>query len=328
MYASSRLASPAYAIGLVVLVLSTGGLLASVVLCDRPAQGASTGVLVWWGTICLVSVFNVWGWKASAVALSRRKADIDPELYKFQRWQLFLSAAFVLGCAFRSFLPRADVQRIGLFDSWLSSVMVGRSVATVAELCFAAQWALVLNRIACRVGSRFWEIISWSLVPLILVAELCSWWAVLSTCYLGNTIEESIWALSALIVSVSFLTMRSRCPASYRPLLCGVAVLGVTYVLFMVAVDIPMYASRWLADEASGRAYLSLTDGLWDLGARRVVTFAWEDWRSEIPWMTLYFSVGVWCSLALVHVSGWNSQHVHQNYEPASIRTRRKHGRL
>src|SRR5262245_39043185 len=50
---------------------------------------------------------------------------------------LLLSAGYVFGCAFRSFLPRADVQRICLFDTWLSSITVGRSVATVAEVCFA-----------------------------------------------------------------------------------------------------------------------------------------------------------------------------------------------
>src|SRR4029450_2038129 len=42
---------------------------------------------------------------------------------------LFLCAAYVFGCAFRSFLPRADVQRICLFDTWLSSVLIARSVA-------------------------------------------------------------------------------------------------------------------------------------------------------------------------------------------------------
>jgi hypothetical protein len=27
---------------------------------------------------------------------------------------------------------------------------------------------------------------------------------------------------------------------------------------------------------------------------------AWEIWREEVPWMTLYFSIGVWPSLAMV----------------------------
>ena len=61
---------------------------------------------------------------------------------------LFLSAAYVFGCAFRSVLPRGDVQRICLFDTWLSQPsLVGRSVATVAEICFIIQWALVLRQL-------------------------------------------------------------------------------------------------------------------------------------------------------------------------------------
>jgi hypothetical protein len=62
-----------------------------------------------------------------------------------------------------------------------------------------------------------------------------------------------------------------------------------------------MYVSRWLADEASGRTYLSLSQGIEDVGSRWIVTFKWEDWQTEIPWMSLYFSLGVWCSIALVH---------------------------
>ena len=110
---------------------------------------------------------------------------------------------FVFGCAFRSLLPRADVQRLGLIDIWLSSVLVGRSVATAAELCFMAQLALLLHSAAKAVGSRFGVAFSWVLVPLIAVAEICSWSAVLTTCYLGNVAEESIWALSAALLLVA-----------------------------------------------------------------------------------------------------------------------------
>jgi hypothetical protein len=69
-----------------------------------------------------------------------------------------------------------------------------------------------------------------------------------------------------------------------------------------------MYSGRWLADEATGKAYLSLGQGLWDAGSRWTVTYSWEQWRSEIPWMSLYFSVGVWSSIALVHASRWGSE--------------------
>jgi hypothetical protein len=262
----------------------------------------STGVLVWWSILCAVSVFNICGWRLSAAALAYRKAAAQRADYLFQRRQLLLSAVYVFGCAFRSALPRADVQRIGLFDSWVSSVLVGRTVATVAELCFVAQWALLLHKIARGADSRLGVVVSWLLVPLIVLAEVCSWYGVLTTCYLGNAVEESIWAITASLVIVSLFALWSRCFAAYRPFLAAAMALGVAYVLFMCTVDIPMYVSRWLADQASGREYLSLSQGLWDIRSRWTVTYAWEHWRTEIPWMTLYFSVGVWCSIALVHV--------------------------
>jgi hypothetical protein len=268
---------------------------------SQPVNGWSSGVVTWWTTLCAVSVINLCGWRLSASALARRKASVEPAVYSFQRRQLLLSATYVLGCCFRSILPRADVQRISLVDSWVSSVMVGRSVATVAELCFVIQWALLLHATARDARSRLGVGISWLLVPLIVVAELCSWYSVLTTNYLGNAIEESLWTLSASLLILGCLALWLPSRPSQRPFLAAVVVVGIVYVAFMCTVDVPTYASRWLADEAGGRAYLSLDQGLRDAWSRRCVTFDWDEWRPEIPWMSLYFSVAVWCSIALVH---------------------------
>jgi hypothetical protein len=269
-------------------------------LCYRPVDLWSSGVVAWWTGLCGVCVINVCVWHGTALQVVRRTARGEESLEKFRRWQLLLSAVFVLGCGFRSLFPRADVQRMGLIDSWLSSVLVGRSVATVAELCFMAQWALLLYAASWNLGFRCGIVVSRLVVPLIAAAEVCSWLAVLTTCYLGNVIEESIWALSASLLVGCCLALWSRCRWARRPFLAAAVVLGALYVVFMCVVDIPMYVSRWQADEASGRAYLTLAQGLHDAWSRRIVTFSWAAWRTEIPWMTLYFSLCVWWSLALV----------------------------
>ena len=89
------------------------------------------GVLIWWRALSAIALVNMTAWGLAAAAHARR-AYADPAEKAWWRRQLILSAGFAFGCAFRSFLPRADVQRICLYDSWLSSVMIGRSVATVA----------------------------------------------------------------------------------------------------------------------------------------------------------------------------------------------------
>jgi hypothetical protein len=287
--------------GLVLLGTAAFAALWKLLICDQPIWLQSSAVAAWWTVLCAVAVINVCGWHRAALVVARQSGQAEASLWRFQRWQLVLSAVFVFGCGFRSLFPRADVQRIGLIDSWLSSVLVGRSVATAAELCFMAQWALLLNAVARDAGSRFGIAVSWLLVPLIVVAEVCSWSAVLTTCYLGNVFEESIWALSAALLVVGCLIVWTRCRSARRPFVAAALVLGTLYVAFMCMVDVPMYLSRWQADEASGRAYLTLGQGLADAWSRRVVTFSWEEWRTEVPWMTLYFSVCVWWSLALVH---------------------------
>src|SRR5690348_10579921 len=104
-----------------------------------PARSSSLAwsnpVAWWWGFLAFVSGANIIAW----VLLYRYLQEPRPDGLASPagiNLMLFLSAAYVGGCAFRSFLPRADVQRICLFDTWLSSVTLGRSVATVAEICF------------------------------------------------------------------------------------------------------------------------------------------------------------------------------------------------
>jgi hypothetical protein len=62
-----------------------------------------------------------------------------------------------------------------------------------------------------------------------------------------------------------------------------------------------MYWSRWIADESIGRHYMSIAQGVHDVADRWVVSYRWEDWKSEVVWMSLYFSVAVWVSISLIH---------------------------
>jgi hypothetical protein len=211
---------------------------------------------------------------------------------------LFLSAAYVSGCAFRSFLPRADVQRICLFDTWLSSVTVGRSVATVAEICFAAQWAIILHQLGTVTEADTTLSAAWVIVPLILIAECFSWHAVLTKNYLGNAIENSIWAVSFFIIGIGLCRLLSEFEGPAGVVLV-IAITGIAgYLVFLTIIDVPMYLMRWQAERAdSGR--LSPLEGLRDATVRWVVTHDIAEWRGEIAWMSLYFSVAVWASLAL-----------------------------
>jgi hypothetical protein len=260
----------------------------------------SASINLWWSFLCAVAALNIVAWSLSAVALSRKQAMVPAELYTARRLQLLLSAVYVFGCAFRSVFPVYDVPRICLFDTWVSSVIVGRSVATLAELCFVAQWALMLRETARAQGNTFGKVVSLALVPLIAIAETCSWYSVLTTSNLGHVAEESIWGVCAALLVVSVAMILPRSPATRRPAVFAWCVAGMAYVAYMFLVDVPMYWSRWLADEAGGRQYMGIAQGLFDVAHRRVVSYRWQDWKHEIVWMSLYFSVAVWISISLI----------------------------
>lgn len=61
----------------------------------------------------------------------------------------------------------------------------------------------------------------------------------------------------------------------------------------MFGVDVPMYWAHWLADEARETVYLDVVTGFADVSGRWVVSHRWAEWRSKVPWITLYFSAAM-----------------------------------
>jgi hypothetical protein len=262
----------------------------------RPGMLAwSNPVAWWWGLLTLVSGANIAAWVWLYRALGERTGGLDTVSVVM----LLLCAAYVFGCAFRSFLPRADIQRICLFDTWLSSVAVGRSVATVAEVCFAAQWAIVLHRLGVVTGADTAAAVAWLVVPLIVVAEGFSWYAVLTTNPLGSAIENSIWAVAFFAIGIGLARLLPDLDGAERAMLV-VALVGIAgYLAFLVTIDVPMYVARWRAKMADGGRLLGPLEGLHDASTRWTVTRDLTAWKGEIAWMSLYFSGAVWASLAL-----------------------------
>ncbi|HEV8691010.1 MAG TPA: hypothetical protein VGQ91_11985, partial [Ideonella sp.] len=236
--------------------------------------------LAWWWCLCAVAACNLVAWCVSVSLLLRRQQVIGDQAWAAARVQMLLSAGYLLGCAWRSAFPVFDVPRLAMVDSWCSSVVVGRSVATLAELCFATQWALLLRGVGMVTGSPLAVGVSRLIVPLIVAAEACSWHAVLTTSNLGHVFEESIWALCAALLVGSAVFLWPRCRREARWPIAAACVLGVGYVAYMWGVDVPMYWARWLADMEQGRRYLSLEEGWADVSSRWVVSRRWLDWQT------------------------------------------------
>ena len=230
---------------------------------------------------------------------------------------LWFSAVYTLVCAYRSFLPRIDLERICLIDSSLSTVFIGRSVTTLAEILFMVQCAILLHEAAKGLGNRFAVRVSLLLVPMIVLAEIFSWYAMLTTNYLGSVIEESIWTLCGLLLVICFMYLWSSVKRYHRKYLTSMIIFGVGFILFMVTVDVPMYWLRWQADTAAGIEYFTLKEGLIDSIKYCEVNSGMAVWRNEIPWMTLYFSVAVWVSISMPHTPYYKTFRKHKKKKSA-----------
>jgi hypothetical protein len=268
-----------------------------------PLRRMPFSVSVWWVFLCALAAVNIAAWLFAAVSLARGRPGWSTDEYAARRLQLVLSGLYVFGCAFRSAFLVYDIPRICVFDTPLSTVLIGRSVASVAEVSFAAQWALMLAGSARAIGSTTVLRVSRLIVPFIVIAEISSWIAVLSTANLGHVIENSLWGVSAAMIVMSLMRLMPRWPQRSRAVLGIWIAAGLAYVVYMFAVDVPMYWARWIADESVAKQYLTIAQGIADAAACKLASQSWDDWRHEVAWMTLYFSGGVWASISLVLIS-------------------------
>lgn len=236
-----------------------------------------------------------------------------------------LSFFYVLGCGLRAVLPRIDVERICYVDSFLSSTFIGRSFATVAEICFMTQLCVVVIRLANDIGTLGDQagkhgiqtacvriaLIGKVLIAANFVAQGFCWMGVTTTKQIWHVYEESIWTVSVLLLSVCCLFMHHYVNKLHVPnlvaethsvivLMRGFIFCGALYVLYMLTVDIPLYYFRFQADEKRGAKYFTVTDGIADALKCHVVSQKYEVWKDDLSWITLYFSVAVWISLYIM----------------------------
>lgn len=265
-------------------------------------------VKIWWLFISIAAVINIALWFYSAAKISNRKDILDPHTRKWRHALLWLSGIYVIGCAFRSFLPRIDLERICLVGTWMSSMLAGRTVATVAEIAIIVQCSILLHEAGKGAEDQLSIWVARLIVPIILVAECSSWYAVITTNYLASVIEESLWTVSGILLLFSFISLWARVTRIQRYFLLAMLLFCIGYIIFMVGVDVPMYWHRYRQDTVMGVGYLSLTQGILDSAKACIVSFNWSVWRQDIIWMTLYFTVAVWASILLAHAPDFSKK--------------------
>jgi hypothetical protein len=245
-----------------------------------------TEVLLWWISMSTIGLMNILLW----VLLVKKQS--------LTSW-IFSGGLYIIGCASRCFTPRSDIDRIVMFDNFFSSIFVGRTIATVAELGFIAQWAIVLHLVGEAVSDKKILFVSKIIFPMIFIAEIFSWYASLTTNAIGSIFEESLWGVAFLFISFATLAFNKHLIPRIKPW-AYVFTLGlIIYVIYMFAVDVPFYFSKWEAGIVYDKTHDSLETGILNMMGQWRVSRQTKDWQYEFIWQGLYFSFGAWTSLLL-----------------------------
>lgn len=259
-----------------------------------PAERQSNKTYLWWKFLCFTALVNIGIWMWAIL--------VRMDMPDFSLVQPILSGIYVFICAFRSFFPRIDLERFCLVDTPLSNVALGRTFATVAEICFSIQCALIVNELGVLLNSATITQVSYVIVPIIVIAQICCWYAALTLNHFWHGIEESAWVVMVLLAAGCFYAGFIELSGIQKIImLTGIfSCLGSAYI--MVCIDIPMYLSRQKSHAELARRYLGIIEGMQDAISRRVHTADWAIWKKETIWITTYFTFGVWLSIAMVFV--------------------------
>lgn len=280
--------------------------------------GLSFSILpaIWWFILSSFSIFYLY---QAFLMLNKKNNDSKKSPKQLQ----YCASIYIFACAVRSIWPRIDVERICFFDSWISYPIVGRSLATIAEVCFAHQIAYVLGSIATQLKCYKINSELKLVVPLIIIAQTCCWFGVTTQKQLWHSIEESMWLIVMQVCGVFALYMSTlidgRSPingkvlngsekAIYNEILSTKYKLQLSFLLsicfsiFMFYIDVPMYFERYNQDERNNKTYLTFIEGVYDSTSCKLISKHMNEWAPEMPWLSGYFIGATFLSLKLTTI--------------------------
>ena len=120
--------------------------------------------------------------------------------------------------------------------------------------------------------------------------------------HITQAVESMLWAagfswMAGLLAIIALDSSGWVHALAIFGILCSTA-----FVIYVLSVDAPMYWRRYQHGRSRGLTYMRLDHGARDAWRRRVRSGSWSAWKADALWLTPYFSVGVWISIAIVLV--------------------------
>ena len=280
-------------------------------------------VLGWWAFLVIISIFNI----AFIIIymLSHKLTDMQKPLF-------FFALIFSIVCGIRAIWPTKYVEKTCFLKTKIYTPFIIRILATVAEIAYILIFVFVFLHIIKTIHKFTTHKLDhlkpyiYAVIPLILLAEVFSWLGSVTEYQFWNISEEVMWFISSIILIALSLYILSKIKTSSEPkvksiyyLLSVTVPIATLFAAFLALVDIPMYIRRFNRNNITeikdiksffrdfeNKHKINFNKRLDEMKKCQQVDQSLETWKEEIPWLTGYFTIGVWSSFALAI---WHKYH-------------------
>tara|TARA_B100000941_G_C28445448_1_gene522037 strand:- start:312 stop:1163 length:852 start_codon:yes stop_codon:yes gene_type:complete len=268
----------------------------------------------WWYRISTITILNF----LVLYELSKNQVFQDDSYF------ISLIGIYLFVSIFRSYYPKKEVEKVCLYDHFMSKPVVGRTIATIAEISLILALIHIFKEISFdiyQMNTNINFVLNITLI-LIIVAQISCWMSVITEHFLFNLVEESLWTITftiyTIISAINFYNITESNPKlNHISLFCKLSIpLFITYVLYMLLIDLPLYSKKWNTidknkdkritwnefynDIHKHLAENSLYQKIMKITNCSKFETSWEEWSDEVPWMIGYFVIIGWVLIILV----------------------------
>ena len=273
-------------------------------------------VLGWWTFLIIISIFNILF--ISIYAFTHKLNNKQFIIFVF-------AFIFSIVCAIRAFYPTKYTEKTCFLKTKYYTPFVIRVLATIAEIAYILLFVYVFIYIIkniktiTNINLDYLKKYVYIVIPIIILAEVFSWLGSITEYQLWNVSEEVLWFLSSIILIVISLYILNNIKhiktskiRSIYYLLSGIVPVATIFATFMIVVDIPMYIQRWVKgekiesktihqifNEFKSKHRKNFDNKINDFRQCKKVDKSLNTWKQEMPWLTGYFTIGVWTTFVL-----------------------------
>ena len=232
---------------------------------------------------------------------------------KFHWLYFLLLANAIIFTGIRGIYPVLEGERKCMHKT--VSPFITRSCATIAEISLGILVVLmvlnILKHIKKQNNNKIFtklERLCYIIISLPILANMNCWMGVSTNYNLFNTIEESLWAIYAIILLLIFtisLKNISKSTKKYNLIkntfITGIILL-VLYICYMIIFDIPLYFKRYLY-QIDSKEVEKINDGIKSMFNCKMITNKYSDWSREIVWMTSYFTLWMFLLFGIYYIN-------------------------